>query len=187
LNTEYIDPRALLAEIRETLLPEAEKRKIKLDALWSDDVPMIQADPVRLRQVITNLASNALKFTPNRGQVQITARLAELHLADNDNSDDEPDDGMGAALMMAPERAVEIAVNDNGIGMEQTELPKIFDAFYQVDGSSTREYGGAGLGLSIAKSLVEAHHGQIRVESELGQGTTFYILLPENQPDSAAG
>jgi signal transduction histidine kinase len=71
--------------------------------------------------------------------------------------------------------------------MEQNELPKIFDAFYQVDGSSTREYGGAGLGLSIAKSLVEAHHGTIRVESELGQGTTFYILLPENQPDSAAG
>jgi two-component system, NarL family, sensor histidine kinase BarA len=187
LNTELIDPRALVAEIRETLLPEAEKRKIKLDALWSDDVPMIQADPVRLRQVITNLASNALKFTPNRGQVQISARLAQMHLADNDNSDDELDDGMGAALMMAPERAVEFAVNDNGIGMEQTELPKIFDAFYQVDGSSTREYGGAGLGLSIAKSLVAAHHGQIRVESELGQGTTFYVLLPENQPDSAAG
>jgi signal transduction histidine kinase len=186
LNTEYIDPRALISEIRETLLPEAEKRKIKLDATWSDDVPMIQADPVRLRQIITNLASNALKFTPNRGQVQISARLGELHLAGNDNDDDD-DDGMGAALMMAPERAVEFAVNDNGIGMEQTELPKIFDAFYQVDGSSTREYGGAGLGLSIAKSLVEAHHGQIRVESQLGRGTTFFVTLPENQPDAAAG
>jgi two-component system, NarL family, sensor histidine kinase BarA len=184
LNTEYIDPRALLSEIRETLLPEAEKRKIRLDATWSEDVPMIQADPVRLRQIITNLASNALKFTPNKGQVQISARLGELHLADNDN--DDGDDGMGAALMMAPERAVEFAVNDNGIGMEQTELPKIFDAFYQVDGSSTREYGGAGLGLSIAKSLVEAHHGQIRVESQLGQGTTFFVVLPENQPDAAA-
>lgn len=184
LNTEYIDPRALLSEIRETLLPEAEKRKIKLDALWSDDVPMIQADPVRVRQILTNLASNALKFTPNRGQVQISARLGELHLAGEDADDD---DGMGAALMMAPERAVEFAVNDNGIGMEQSELPKIFDAFYQVDGSSTREYGGAGLGLSIARSLVEAHHGQIRVESQLGRGTTFYVTLPENQPDAAAG
>jgi signal transduction histidine kinase len=188
LNTEYIDPRAILAEIRETLLPEAEKRKIRLDAIWSEDVPMIQADPVRLRQIITNLASNALKFTPNRGQVQISARLGELHLAGNDaDGEDDDDDGMGAALMMAPERAVEFAVNDNGIGMEQNELPKIFAAFYQVDGSSTREYGGAGLGLSIAKSLVEAHHGQIRVESELGRGTTFIVVLPENQPDAAAG
>jgi two-component system, NarL family, sensor histidine kinase BarA len=183
LNPEYIDPRALLSEIRETLLPEAEKRKIKLDACWSDDVPMLQADPVRLRQIITNLATNALKFTPNRGQVQISARLGELHIADDDS---DADDGMGAALMMAPERAVEFAVNDNGIGMEQDELPKIFDAFYQVDGSSTREYGGAGLGLSIAKSLVEAHHGKIRVESELGRGTTFFVVLPENQPDANA-
>jgi signal transduction histidine kinase len=188
LNTEYIDPRAILSEIRETLLPEAEKRKIRLDAIWSDDVPMIQADPVRLRQIITNLASNALKFTPTRGQVQISARLGELHLAGNDNdSEDDDDDGMGAALMLAPERAVEFAVNDNGIGMEQNELPKIFAAFYQVDGSSTREYGGAGLGLSIAKSLVEAHHGHIRVESQLGRGTTFIVVLPENQPDAAAG
>jgi signal transduction histidine kinase len=180
LNPEYIDPRALLAEVRETLLPEAEKRKIKLEAVWADDVPTIQADPVRLRQIITNLASNALKFTPTRGRVKLSVRVGELHLSQNDN--DEPDDGMGAALMMAPERAVEFAINDNGIGIADHELPKIFDAFYQVDGSSTREYGGAGLGLSIAKSLVEAHHGQIRVESELGRGTTFYVLLPENQP-----
>jgi two-component system sensor histidine kinase BarA len=183
LTPEYIDPRALLAEIRETLLPEAEKRRIKLDASWSNDVPMIQADPVRLRQIITNLATNALKFTPSRGQVSLSARLGELHLSENDA--DDPDDGMGAALMMAPERAVEFAVNDNGIGMADSELPKIFDAFYQVDGSSTREYGGAGLGLSIAKSLVDAHHGQIRVESVPGLGTTFFVVIPENQPDAA--
>ena len=79
---------------------------------------------------------------------------------------------------------MEFAVNDNGIGIHPEELPKIFDAFYQVDGSSTREYGGAGLGLSIAKSLVDAHHGKISVESELGKGTTFFVVLPENQPDT---
>ncbi|MET0384804.1 MAG: ATP-binding protein [Polyangiales bacterium] len=184
ITPEYIDPRALLAEIRETLLPEAEKRKIKLEASWADDVPLIHADPVRIRQIITNLASNAIKFTPDRGQVQMRVQLSELHL-DNAGGDDE-DDNMGAALMLAPEPAVEFAVNDNGIGMAAEELPKIFDAFYQVDGSSTREYGGAGLGLSIAKSLVEAHHGEIRVESELGRGTTFFVKIPEHQPDHAA-
>jgi signal transduction histidine kinase len=76
-------------------------------------------------------------------------------------------------------------VQDNGIGIAPDEVEKIFDAFYQVDGSSTREYGGAGLGLSIAKSLVQAHHGQIRVESEVGRGTTFFVIIPENQPDAA--
>jgi two-component system sensor histidine kinase BarA len=90
---------------------------------------------------------------------------------------------LGAALMMAPEKAVEFSVHDNGIGIAKHELEKIFDAFYQVDGSSTREYGGAGLGLSIARSLVDAHHGQIYVESEIGKGTTFYVTLPENQPE----
>jgi two-component system sensor histidine kinase BarA len=183
ISPEYIDPRALLAEVRETLLPEAEKRKIKLDASWSEDVPLIHADPVRLRQIITNLASNAIKFTPDRGHVQMRVALSELRI---EHGGDDDDDGMGAALMLAPEPAVEFAVNDNGIGIAAGELPKIFDAFYQVDGSSTREYGGAGLGLSIAKSLVEAHHGAIRVESQLGRGTTFYVTIPENQPENAA-
>jgi len=86
--------------------------------------------------------------------------------------------------MMAPERAIEFSVQDGGIGIAAPELDKIFDAFYQVDGSSTREYGGAGLGLSIAKSLVTAHHGQIRVQSEVGVGTTFFVTLPETQPDA---
>ena len=181
LSPEYVDPRALLTEVRETLLPETEKRRITLDTSWAEDVPLIRADPMRLRQILTNLAGNAVKFTPQNGRVRMSVTLGELDGAAD--YDDDDDDGMGAALMLAKERAVVFAVNDNGIGMSADELPKIFDAFYQVDGSSTREYGGAGLGLSIAKSLVEAHRGVIRVESALGQGTTFYVTIPENQPD----
>ena len=90
---------------------------------------------------------------------------------------------MGNSLMMAPEPAVLFSVTDTGIGMAQEELDKIFDAFYQVDGSSTREYGGTGLGLSIAKNLVDAHRGTIRVESVVNEGTTFYVTLPETPPD----
>jgi two-component system sensor histidine kinase BarA len=187
ISPEYLDPRAILAEVRETCLPEAEKRKIKLDVSWKEDVPVIQADPVRLRQIITNLTSNAIKFTPDRGQVRLSVLLSELRVqSGDDDEDDAADQGFGAALMMAKERAVEFAVEDNGIGIPADELPKIFDAFYQVDGSSTREYGGAGLGLSIAKSLVEAHHGQMRVESQVGRGTTFFVVIPENQPDTEA-
>jgi signal transduction histidine kinase len=188
IATEYLDPRAVLAEVRETCLPEAEKRKIKVELSWQDDVPVIQADPVRLRQIITNLTSNAIKFTPDRGQVRLSVSLSELQVTNGaeDDEDDAAAEGFGAALMMAKERAVEFAVTDTGIGIPADELPKIFDAFYQVDGSSTREYGGAGLGLSIAKSLVEAHHGHIRVESQVGRGTTFFVVIPESQPDTEA-
>ena len=97
--------------------------------------------------------------------------------------DDEDEPGLGAALMMAPEPAVEFRVRDTGIGIAPDQLDKIFDAFYQVDGSSTREYGGAGLGLAIAKNLVEAHHGLIRVESAPDSGSTFYVTLPQLPPE----
>jgi signal transduction histidine kinase len=133
---------------------------------------------------LINLTSNAIKFTSDNGQVRLAVRATEYRAA-NDTDDEEMDGALGAALMMAPEPAVEFSVQDNGIGIAPDEVEKIFDAFYQVDGSSTREYGGAGLGLSIAKSLVQAHHGQIRVESEVGRGTTFFVIIPENQPDAA--
>jgi two-component system, NarL family, sensor histidine kinase BarA len=186
IKPEYLDPRAVLAEVKETCLPEAEKRRIKLEMQWDPDMPVLQADPIRLRQILTNLLGNAIKFSKDNGKVLLRVRNAQLHLSNDleDDDDDAMDTGLGAALMMAPERAIEFSVQDQGIGIAATELDKIFDAFYQVDGSSTREYGGAGLGLSIAKSLVTAHHGQIRVESELGAGTTFFVTLPETQPES---
>jgi signal transduction histidine kinase len=92
---------------------------------------------------------------------------------------DADDDGFGAVLLAVPRRAVEIGVIDSGIGIPPEEHAKIFDAFYQVDGSSTREHGGTGLGLSIAKRIVEAHGGTIRVESQVGQGAAFYLTLPD--------
>jgi signal transduction histidine kinase len=184
IKPEYIDPRAVLAEVKETCLPEAEKRRIKLELQWDPDMPVVQADPVRLRQILTNLLGNAIKFSKDNGKVLLRVRNAELHMSSGLEDDEDDDEELGAALMMAPERAIEFSVQDGGIGIASAELDKIFDAFYQVDGSSTREYGGAGLGLSIAKSLVTAHHGQIRVESKVGEGTTFFVTLPETQPDA---
>lgn len=105
---------------------------------------------------------------------------AELNL---NGADGESEDGFGAALMMAPEPAIEFRVEDTGIGLAPSEQSKIFEAFYQVDGGSTREYGGAGLGLAIAKSLVDAHHGRMSVRSAPGQGSTFSIILPQTQPE----
>jgi signal transduction histidine kinase len=77
-----------------------------------------------------------------------------------------------------PQERVALTVADTGIGIAAQHLPRVFDVFYQVDGSSTREYGGAGLGLAIVKSFVEAHGGEVTVESRVGQGTTFTLVLP---------
>ncbi|HKU43624.1 MAG TPA: ATP-binding protein [Polyangiales bacterium] len=184
IKPEYIDPRALVMEVKETCLPEAEKRHVKLELQWDSDLPMVQADAIRMRQILINLLSNAIKFSKDNGKVLLRVRNSELRMSDEMFDEEDADGDFGAALMMAPERAVEFSVQDFGIGIPDNELEKIFDAFYQVDGSSTREYGGAGLGLSIAKSLVSAHHGQIRVESVLGNGTTFFVTIPETQPDA---
>lgn len=180
IQPELLDPRSLLAELQETYLPEAEKKRIRLEVHCADDVPELHADPVRLRQILINLAGNAIKFTPENGCVKLSAVRSEISLHDSGEDDG---DGLGAALMMAPEPAIEFRVSDTGIGIAPDQLQKIFDAFYQVDGSSTREYGGAGLGLAIAKNLVEAHHGLIRVESARDHGTTFYVTLPQAPPD----
>lgn len=184
IHPEMVDPRALLVEVRETYLPEAEKKGLRLEVEVADEMPLLQADPVRLRQILINLAGNAVKFTPQSGTVHLSAVLTEMTVSDADEGGDEAGGGLGAALMLAPEPAIEFRVTDTGIGIPEAELGKIFDAFYQVDGSSTREYGGAGLGLAIAKNLVDAHHGTIRVESEPNKGTTFFVTLPRQQPDT---
>jgi two-component system sensor histidine kinase ChiS len=85
------------------------------------------------------------------------------------------------ALVPATEEFVSIAVADTGVGIPADKLERIFDSFYQVDGSSTREYGGTGLGLAITRNLVEAHGGVIEVASEQGKGSTFTVLLPIEQ------
>ena len=100
-----------------------------------------------------------------------------------DGSSDDDGDGL---TLLAPTRArLEVSVADTGIGIPEREREKVFDAFYQVDSSSTREYGGTGLGLSIVKRLVEAHGGTIRIEDNVPRGTVFVVSLPQGDP--AAG
>ena len=113
-------------------------------------------DPLRVRQIVTNLVSNAVKFT-ERGRVEV--RL-------------ETRAGAGARI------EARIEVQDTGTGIPREKIEDIFEKFTQADSSITRKYGGTGLGLAITRRLVEIHHGQIQVESELGQGSTFRVILP---------
>ena len=180
LDYKRLDPRALLEEIRETLLPQARKKRINLEVSCDGEIADLTADPIGVKQILTNLAGNALKFTPAGGLVELSVKTVDMAVQAED------DDDVGVSIMMVPVRGIRFGVRDTGVGIKKEEIDRIFDAFYQVDGGSTREYGGIGLGLSIASRLAKAHCGSIRVESEPGLGSVFYVTLP-TQPGSGKG
>jgi signal transduction histidine kinase len=171
LHREPTDPATLVADLKKTMAPSAAKKQVRIESEIERGVPKVDVDPVRIRQVLFNITENALKFSPSGGTIRLVARTVETSGA--------PADGFGTVLLAAPEKRVEIGIVDSGIGIPKEEQEKIFDAFYQVDGGSTREHGGTGLGLSIVKRIVEAHGGTVRVESEPGHGAAFWVSLPE--------
>ncbi len=131
--------------------------------------PIALADGDRIQQVLVNLVSNAIKFHgDNAPEVVISGALAPIRRPFDE------EDFFGAE----DEDALKITVRDNGVGIPEDQLERIFEAFYQVDSSATREHGGAGLGLSIVRKLVQAHGGEIWAESEVGQGTAIHFTLP---------
>ena len=132
----------------------------------------LRADPERLRQVFLNLVENAIKFTPSEGLVALRATMS-------DGADDDGDEDAGMSLLAPTRSMIQVRVVDTGIGIPKGEREKIFDAFYQVDSSSTREYGGTGLGLSIVKRLVEGHGGTIRIDDNPPRGTVFVVSIPQ--------
>lgn len=172
LSLVHIDVPALIDEVAKTLAPVASKKEVHIRTHVDGPLPNVKADPVRLRQVLFNLTENAVKFSPKGGTVTLSVRGSEL-------AGDDGGDAMGLVLLAAPKNALELSVTDEGPGIHQDEYEKIFDAFYQIDGSSTREHGGTGLGLSIVRRLVDAHGGDVWVESEVGNGTTFRFTIPE--------
>jgi signal transduction histidine kinase len=156
LHIKPFDLKTLSKQIVATLASELEKRAINFNVEIPDDLPLVMGDKDKLYLVLENLTINAIKFTEISGSITITAHSYENNGRPN----------------------VELKVIDTGIGIPKSELDRIFDRFYQVDATSKRKYGGMGLGLAIARSIVEAHHGMITAESEVGKGTTFTISLP---------
>jgi two-component system, NarL family, sensor histidine kinase BarA len=165
---------AVIGEAVSTILPTAMKKNVLLETEVPPDLPPVLGDSDRLRQVFINLVDNAVKFTAPEGHVRLTARLTMARPA-----------GEPGLVLVAPLRPViEVRVADTGIGIGEAERDRVFDAFYQIDQSSTREYGGAGLGLAIVKRLIEAHQGSIHVEENEPHGTVFVVTLPAGRPSA---
>ncbi|MED4203096.1 two-component system histidine kinase PnpS [Neobacillus mesonae] len=151
LNLQQVDINKLLDEVNDLLTGRAQAKHIKLEYNRLSKPVFINGDLDRLKQVFINLVSNSINYTPEDGHVEVV-------LQDNDEY-------------------VRIHVIDSGVGIEKEEIPRIFERFYRVDRARSRNSGGTGLGLAIVKHLVEAHHGNIIVRSDIGKGSEFIIEL----------
>ncbi|MBI3805037.1 MAG: PAS domain S-box protein [Nitrospirae bacterium] len=153
IQRSSFDLHDLIEEVISGMQPLIDERGLYLKQEVEETLSTLETDAGKVKQILVNLLSNAVKFT-RHGGITLTARKAPRR------------DG------------VEVAVSDTGIGMKPEALPRIFEAFYQLDADLTREFGGVGLGLRIVKDLVNLLEGEIRVESEQGKGSTFTVFLP---------
>jgi heavy metal sensor kinase len=152
LDCESVDLKSLIEEICRHAEIIASEKNIKIIIAYLERI-QVYGDPVRLRQMIWNVVVNGIKYTQPDGEVKISLQEKK-----------------DIAL---------IIVQDNGIGISNSDLPLIFNRFYRVDKARSREEGGTGLGLSICKFIVDSHKGSIDIESKLGEGTKFIIKLPK--------
>ena len=170
IDSDSFDIRSVVEDVTLMATTNAEPKGVDVNSLICSDVPQkIIGDPGRVKQVLNNLVSNAIKFTP-KGEVIIYVKLVS-------------EDSSKVVLSFE--------VKDTGIGIEDDKLKLIFEAFTQADGSMTRRFGGTGLGLAISRKLVDLMHGEIKVESTAGEGSTFSFQLPfekdtnsNNEPDN---
>ncbi len=158
LHMEWVVLDEVIGDVLEAKVHEIQNRELVISRDVEEDLPRVWVDKAKIGQALLNLLSNAVKFTPERGRVDISveARPGE-------------GDAQGDVLLR---------VADSGIGVPPEHREKVFEAFFQVDSSSTREYGGTGLGLAIVKNFVEAHGGQVWLDTAVEEGATFVVLLP---------
>jgi len=134
--------------------PRATEKSLSIEVNLPENLPLVQGDPDMLRQVLINLIDNAVSYTQEGGMIRVSAE--------------------------AGENKVKVAVQDNGIGIPEDSISRVFERFYRVDKARSREQGGTGLGLSIVKHIIDVHHGSVQVNSKVGEGSTFTFVLPVN-------
>lgn len=151
INEEWVDLSEVLWRVGNRIGPGAAAKGLELDLDIGTDVPLVRGDGNRMEQIFLNLLDNAVRYT-NQGKIRV--RLGRDH------------------------SQVVAQISDTGVGIPREELPYVFERFYRVEKSRSREFGGTGLGLAIVKKLVELQNGQIEVESEVNRGTTFTVRFP---------
>jgi signal transduction histidine kinase len=153
---EEVDLSAVFEGVIDTFRPRLEDSGIDIDVYLEPSLEPLPLNPEQVERVFFNLLDNAVKFTPQGGRIMVTAD----------------------AKVRGELDGVEVCIRDSGVGIPKSELVRIFDRFYQVDPSSRRRFGGMGLGLSLVRSIVEAHRGSVWAESAEGSGTTIHVWFP---------
>lgn len=151
-NFENVSINAAITNVISLVETKAKEKKITIHNNVRENFPMIRADKDKLTQIFVNILDNAVKFTPESGRITIAAKEADAYTA--------------------------VSISDTGIGVPRDEIQRLGERFYRVDRSRSRDLGGTGLGLSIVKHLMIAHGGRMEIESELGRGTTVFLLFP---------
>ncbi len=157
IKREMVDLSKLMREVIDSIEHKAQHKRIRIDLYVRPDLTELYADPDRMRQVLINLADNAIKYSPEGSNIQISA--------------------------VNRTRSIEMAIRDNGFGIRKSDIPRLFERFSQLDYPEHRIHRerGTGLGLSIVREIIRLHQGRIRVQSEYGKGSTFIIQLPKRK------
>ena len=168
---ELIHVGPVIEYVKNNLSEVAKEKNLTIKYIPSDEEVEVYADSNRLEQVLTNLVSNAIKFTPDAGEIEITSKVVNARELQYDNCFEED-------IKKLQGNYLQVCVEDHGIGIERKDLNHVFDKFAQIENSLSRKVGGSGLGLPIARQLMEAHNGAIWCDSEINKGSRFYFVIP---------
>ena len=165
----HIEP--VIEYVKTNLTEVAKEKNLTLKYTSSGEDVEIYADSNRLEQVLTNLVSNAIKFTPEAGEIEISSKVVNARELQYDHCFEED-------IKKLQGNYLQVCVEDHGIGIERKDLNHVFDKFAQIENSLSRKVGGSGLGLPIARQLMESHNGAIWCDSEINKGSKFYFVIP---------
>ncbi|MDO5307186.1 MAG: HAMP domain-containing sensor histidine kinase, partial [bacterium] len=168
---ELINIEPVIEYVKNNLTEVAREKNLTIKYLPSEKPVQIYADSNRLEQVLTNLVSNAIKFSPEAGEIEVTTKIVNARVLQYDNSFEEDIKNLQGNYL-------QVCVEDHGIGIERKDLNHVFDKFAQIENSLSRKIGGTGLGLPIARQLIESHNGAIWCDSEINKGSRFYFVIP---------
>jgi two-component system phosphate regulon sensor histidine kinase PhoR len=158
----------ILKTVRDSLSLKVEQRRIKLVFSGLAELPTIPGDPDELTQAIQNLVDNAIKYSPDHGEVRVSYQRIDDPIACREKLQG----------IRSPKAMIALSVVDQGEGIAKAHIPRLTERFYRVDAARSRELGGTGLGLAIVKHIVNRHRGSLDIQSEPGKGSSFTLFLP---------
>jgi len=188
MNIGKCNLKLMVDNVEDLLTPQMKEKNITFESDIDKKIPIMMLDSSQVERIFINLVSNAIKFTPEKGNISISAQLktddprqSKVDASKQMFSLDDPTVNKQSINITQSIQVVEVRITDTGIGISEEDLKRLFDEFFRVENQVNQNVKGTGLGLSLAKKIVEAHSGRMWVTSKVGEGTTFHFTLPLEQ------